>query len=521
MTLMKKQKTGLLKTKAKSINDIEARIKRDPIFFISRLTIIDKNGKRVKLVPNEEQIKIIEALERGGDTLVCKGRQIGSSTIISAYLFWKAYIAEEPETYAILSHKMLSSKHLLKMHKTFYDNLPKNMKKPLSVDNTTELRFAESGAGIIAASAGGEGGLRSFTCTALHMSEYAFSPDPEELKATAISALNNGQLIIESTANHFNDALHQEIMKAERGEASWNYLFFPWFEHSDYRTTPPHGTDWTSNELEERERWGLDDEQLYWRRLKIEKIGRDKFRREYPADINDAYAISGNTWLTGADFKDINILRVDPTQLITFEPPKQNESYAIGVDTAGGTGGDNAVIYIVNKRTMQTAAIWRDNLTPPPLQAEMAVHLGTSYNNALVLVESNNYGHVVINEMRHLGYHKLWKDEGGGDWTTTVKSKTEMFERLKQLIQKCVITQIDNITFSELRSITVNERGLIQLQEQGNAHSDNAVAMALAYTCAEKVILKENAYLPNWVTKMKADRIVKNAGASISQSRRY
>jgi hypothetical protein len=61
----------------------------------------------------------------------------------------------------------------------------------------------------------------------LHISEYAFAPNPEELKATALNALNSGQLIIESTANYFNDALHQEWIKATRGEAAWKQLFFP------------------------------------------------------------------------------------------------------------------------------------------------------------------------------------------------------------------------------------------------------------------------------------------------------
>jgi hypothetical protein len=219
--------------------------------------------------------------------------------------------------------------------------------------------------------------------------------------------------------------------------------------------------------------------------------------------------------------QNVELLRVDPQELTTFEAPKANESYAIGVDTSGGNGGDNAAIYIVNRRTMQCAAIWRSNLHPPTAQAEVIQHLGTSYNNALALVESNNYGHVVINELKHLGYHKLWKDENGNDWTTTAKSKTEMFENLKKLIQSCTIRQIDNITYSELRSITINERDLIQLGEQGNAHSDNAVAMALAYVCAQKVVLKESAYLPQWVSHNKAQRIVKQAGAAISSHRRY
>ena len=91
----------------------------DPIEFISRLKIIGKDGKLINLIPNQEQIKIINEMENGKDTLVLKGRQIGSSTIVSAYLFWKAYTSAQPLTIAILSHKLQSSKHLLKSHKTF------------------------------------------------------------------------------------------------------------------------------------------------------------------------------------------------------------------------------------------------------------------------------------------------------------------------------------------------------------------------------------------------------------------
>jgi N6-adenosine-specific RNA methylase IME4 len=105
------------------------------------------------------------------------------STIVSAYLFWKCYASPEPITIAILSHKLASSKHLLNIHKTFYNGLPNFLKRPLSVLNTTEMRFEDSGAGIIAVSAEGKGGLRSFTCSYLQISEYAFAPNPEELKS--------------------------------------------------------------------------------------------------------------------------------------------------------------------------------------------------------------------------------------------------------------------------------------------------------------------------------------------------
>jgi len=498
------------------------RIIADPIQFISRLKIVDKQGKLIRLIPNEEQIKIITALENGGDTLILKGRQIGSSTIVSAYLFWKAYTSTEPVSIAILSHKLASSKHLLEIHKTFYNNLPAFLQRPLSVENTTEIKFADSGASIIAVSAEGKGGLRSFTCSYLHISEYAFAPNPDELKATALSALNDGQLVIESTANHFDDALHQEIMRYERGEANWNYLFFRWFDHLSYQEEiPEEGVLFTESERELQNKHNLTDEQLYWRKLKLSKIGnKQKFAREYPATIEDAYSIAGNVYLTREDFEEIEIINVEPTETTIFDDPDVNDKYAIGVDVAAGVGKDWSVIYVVSKRTHQPVLLYRSNDVSPVYLAERIIDFATEYNNALVLVESNNFGNVVLNEMNHYGYYHIWKQDGK-DWITTLKSKTQMFENLKDKIQQGFLQYIDNIAYAEMRAITVNDRGHIELSNTGGAHSDNAVALALAFMCLEKVQLKAVPFLPAWIKARQADRIINNAGASIANKRRY
>jgi hypothetical protein len=498
------------------------KIISDPIAFISRLSIIDKKGKKIRLVPNSEQIRIIQALVEEDDTLILKGRQIGSSTIVSAYLFWKLWTATEPITIAILSHKLASSKHLLDIHKTFYHNLPKFLKRPLDIENTTAMRFADSGAGIIAVSAEGKGGLRSFTCSYLQISEYAFAPQPEELKATALSALNNGQLIIESTANYFNDALHQEITAHERGEAKWNYLFFPWFEHKGYREKTDKDFVMTDTESALAEQWGLDPEQIYWRRNKLGKIGnKQKFAREYPSCIEDAYSVAGNVYLQRDDFDDIEIVQIDPIETTVLCEVDPQDRYAIGVDVAAGVGQDFSVIYVLSKKTHQIVCVYRSNEISPAYLAERIVDFATTYNGAHVLVESNNFGNVVLNEMHHMGYNKIWKDDKGRDWITTLQSKTAMFENLKGLIQGGYISMLDNIVYSELRSITVNDRGGIELKYLDGAHSDNSVALSLAYMALNKVNLPQQEYLPQWIKDRKAQKIVDKGGVALASKRRY
>lgn len=498
------------------------KILQDPIEFISRLKIVDKKGKITFLKPNAEQIKIVEALHNGGDTLILKPRQIGSSTIVCAYFFWKAYTAEDPITLAILSHKLASSKHLLEISKRFYNNLPEALKIGLSVDNTTEFRFS-NGAGIIAVSAEGKGGLRSFTCSALHISEYAFADNPEELKATAIAALNSGQLVIESTANYYNDALHQEVMRYERGQAEYNYLFFPWYEHTEYHT--PIGknneVEWTEEEIEIKKMFDLNFNQLWWRRKKIEKIGLDKFTREYPTTLEEAYKQLGNSYFTSSDLEEVDVIQVEPVDAIVLDEPKPDDRYAIGVDVAAGVNRDYSVIQVLSKSTYQPVAIFRSNKISPVELAEVIFDLSQRYNDAVSLIESNNYGNVVINELKHMGFKRFWLDEEGRDWQTTGKSKTFMFENLKTLVRSGWIRCIDNITFSEIRSLQVNEKGAIIIPDNLASHGDNAVALALASVCIESVKLPKETYLPSWIKSGKANKIINKSGVAVASHRRY
>jgi hypothetical protein len=354
----------------------------------------------------------------------------------------------------------------------------------------------------------------------LQLSEYAFAPNPEELKATALNALNEGQFIMESTANYFNDALHQEILKCERGEADWKYLFFPWFMHSEY-SEECGKLEYLDGELELKNKFDLDDSQIKWRRSKIAKIGLEKFKREFPTSCDEAYSQVGNTYLTEEDLSNITVILVEPIKLVYLSKVQMGDSYAIGVDVAAGVNRDYSVITVVSKKTHQVCAIYRCNKTTPVELAEWIIKLGTEYNMALALVESNNYGNVVLNELRHQGWTKIWKDSSGADWQTTGKSKIEMFENLKYLIKSGYITSCDNITFAELRALQVDEMGRIIIPDTLQSHGDSAIAIALAYIALAQVELKKAEFLPQWITTKRIDKIVQKSGISVSSKRRY
>lgn len=487
----------------------------NPHSFISRLKIKNKEGRIVNLYPNDEQTGIIEALEKGRDLIVAKPRQIGSTTIVAAYLFWKAYVSEEPITVALLSHKIESVRHILRIFKTFYENLPNFLRKPLKEDSASKLVFY-NGATILCASASSKGGLRSFTCSYLLLSEFAFSENADELKATAVSAVNNGQMIIESTANYWGDPLHLEIEVAQRGEANWEYLFFPWFLHAAYSLPVPADFLLTEEEMEIMEEYELSEEQMVWRRIMIQKLGADKFRREYPACLEDAYSQSGDAYLVEDDLKWVEKINLNINRWNVLSNVSNHDAYAIGVDVGTGTGKDYSVAYVLSKTTNQPVAIFRCNKTTPTDLAGELFSISKEYNNAKILIEANHVGIVVIQCLQGTN---LWKSVDDKYWNTTAQSKRIMFEELKEAIRSGVINQLDDIVLAELRSIKLDKHYNISLTRANGAHADSAVALALANQCLKNVRLPDKPFLPDWVKSRKADKIIKAGNGSAA--RRY
>jgi hypothetical protein len=487
------------------------KVLSDPLLFISRLSIVDKRGHERKLKPNAEQIRIIQSLGEGRDTLILKPRQIGSTTIVAAFFFWQIYTSSQPQTHIILSHKMASAKHIFEIHRRFYASLPPALKRPLAVETSTQMQFADTGATIQAVSSGGDGGLRSFTASSIHISEFAFTPNADELKATAIAALNGGQLCIESTADTWGDPLHREIGLHDAGLVDWEFLFFPWTDHDEYRTPPPH--EWEGDRTS-----ALDLDQQWWAHKMRGRLGDVKFRREYPLTVEDAYAQTDSAWIDNSILTDIQVLRSDPDGL-SWSQPQPGDKYGIGVDTGAGTGGDASAYAVVSARTGAPVEIKRSNRHTPTEWAEVVAAASRKWGGARVCCESNGtWGGVVITELKHMGV-PLWKDSEGRDWTTNAVSKPQMLEALKDAISRRKITVLDSGTVGELRSFKIDERGAPFCPRGLSHHGDSVIALALGMVAVSSINLPSGPFLPQWIQEKKRSDAM--ARAAKTNYRRY
>jgi hypothetical protein len=458
----------------------------DPELFFALLKIKDKSGRLINLSLNGEQRQLLKAYYGTKNNILCiKPRQIGSSTFWTAMLFYEWYTSATPRTFFSMSHTQDSSDNFMNMWLTYYEGLPAPLKRPLATQNSTTLELADTGAKLVVKTAGGKGGVRSFSCNILHMSEFAFYDDAEETMATAIPALNGGRLVIESTPNYYGDGLHQRALQALDG-VPWEFIFFPWYQHEEYQLDAPEGFQRSVDEQELAERCGLTDNQLCWRRKQIHDMGLQKFQRDYPVTLDEAYSQGATSYLS-YELEGIKEISIVGKTEYTWEQPTPGVKYAIGVDTSLGVKKDYSWIWVVNAHTRDVAYTWFSNVIKPTDLATKVAHVSATYNDALTLVESNNTGLGVLQELNRIGHKYLWQHDGK-DWTTNSKTKPELMEVLRKQLQAKTCKQLDSYTLGQLRGLQV-EKNRVVFPKHALGHADSVMALALAFRCVQDVIL--------------------------------
>ena len=301
-----------------------------------------------------------------------------------------------------------------------HNSLPDILRKKIAIDNSTTMEFAETGAQLSSFTAGSKGGTRSFSLSSVHLSEFAFYDDANEMLAQVVATIGEGQILIESTPNKPGDVFHRLIMGAP--ENGWHLITYWWHDHEKYRTAAPEDFQPTADEQHLVKMHGCDYDQLNWRRSQIATIGLEKFKREYPGSLDDAFHFAASTYFTQEEIREIEEIHFDGEERL-YQEPEEQDYYAMGVDVAAGVGGDYSAISIISMATFQPVYHYRNNSISPSAFADVVIRIAQWFNDARVLCESNNHGHVVLYRMRHMGYKNLWMSHNMKDWTTTTKSK--------------------------------------------------------------------------------------------------
>ena len=450
----------------------------NPDEFIGRLTVMNKEKQRLtRLRLNEAQEKLIGVLKEHDRVIVLKARHLGVSTLCRAWHFWNAYTALHPQTFAVVSHTRQSAEDLHRMEKTFYQNLPAPLRKPLQKASAKTLKFKDTGANVRVFTAGGKGGTRSFSMSSAHLSEFAFYDDQKEVMATVSASVGEGQIVIESTPNAYGDYFHDLVLQAESGDSEWKLVFFPWFIHSLYSSSIPAAMKLTREEEKLKKEHGLDNGQIAWRRKQVRTLGIDKFQREYPATIDECFQSAVPFFFDHEKLDEIERVNLGSHEHRLYADPVEGDKYVLGCDVGAGIGEHFSAFTVVSYSTRQPVYHYISNQIPPAKLAEKILDLAKRYNNARVIVEANNHGHLVLHRLREFRTKNLYQEDGH-DFFTTNKTRPLLWSALREALEDGVVEYLDTHVLDELKAI-IYKRGKPQAPRRGS--DDVTMSMGLCY----------------------------------------
>jgi hypothetical protein len=455
---------------------------RDYRYFCrTHLKIVDKRGNVVPFILNEAQDRFLGTLQENPWIYILKARQLGMTTVVASYLFWKALLTPNFKV-GVLAHQIESAESIFEIYKRFYLYLPQFLKRPTERSNVREIKFNHGGS-VKVATANSEG-IRGTTLQALHCSEFAFWSDPDKTIASTNPTLGpNAMIILETTANGMNDA-HRMWTSDENG---YKKIFFPWMEDAHYQKKKFRGQLHPKIKAYADE-FDLSAPQANWlhETLQITCMGNwNTLLQEFPATADQAFITSGEK------FFDMVFPHSQAHQgYESYKDPSPYRVYSMGVDVASGSpSGDFssfAVMDVTDKKSPKVCSTFYQRM--PPHEFSARVHQEAARFDALCVVESNSYGLAILEHLIGAGYAYVFKrtqyDKMGErfvekiGFNTNVSTRPLMLSRLHEYIAKGWLHIHDERMKHEMNTFIYNDRG--KPVAQGKRHDDMIFAYALA-----------------------------------------
>jgi len=473
------------------------------------------NSQVSPLILNEAQRRLQAVIERQLETIkkvriiILKGRQMGLSTHVGAWFYYRVS-QRNAQRAIVVAHKGDSTNTLFKMTQQFHDMMPEILKPSTRYSNRKELVFDKLVSSYFVTTAGGDSIGRSETITCAHLSELAFWPktSAQETFSGLMDAVPAGPgtaVIIESTANGVSGLFYEQCQKARTGEGEFEFIFLPWFIEPGYRLPVPAKFQRTPAEQKLVDKYGLDDEQLMFRRARISEKGVELFKQEYPCDADEAFLTSGRPVFNPERIKEQREFVQEPIQrmaltageweehplgeLRQFAEIDPRENYYIGCDVGFGVQKDYSVAQIFDGHRRQVG-IWRSDRVEPGYLGTVLAHLGRLYNEAQIICESNGPG-ILTNRVlfQYEAYPWVFQDTVYDKtdpavesqrlgFQTNEKSKALVISELRERLRNREIEIRDATTLDEMQSYIVTETG--KMEAEKGTHDDCVIALALA-----------------------------------------
>ena len=454
---------------------------KDPEYFIEnyvKIVHVDRGLVDFEMYPYQK--KMIHTFQHDRFVICKMPRQTGKSTTIISFLLHYILFNQDVSC-AILANKLSTARELLGRLRLAYENLPKWMQQGVVVWNKGDIAL-ENGSKILAA-ATSSSAVRGSSFNIIFLDEFAHVPQniAEQFFTSVYPTISSGEstkVLIVSTPLGLN-MFYKMWVEAEEGR-------------NDYVPIEVHWSEMPGRDAK-------------WKEETIRNTSEVQFTQEFECEfVGSTYTLIAPSKLRTMVFKPpIH----SSNNLLVYEQPKKNHTYALIADTAQGKGVDYSAfnVFDVSQMPYKQVAVYRDNQISPMLYPNVIYNVGNKYNSAHVLVEVNDIGSQVADTLHYdLEYENIMiitmrgsagQQIGGGfgkniqlGLRTSKQIKRIGCATLKDLIEQEQLIISDFETIKELTTFALTNN---TYQAEEGAHDDLAMTLVIFGWLVQQRYFKE------------------------------
>ena len=428
-----------------------AKCMKDPVYFAknyAKVISLDRGLVSFDLYPYQE--KMFKHFNDNRFSIVLACRQSGKSISSVAYLLWYAIFHPE-KTIAILANKGATAREMLARVTLMLENLPFFLQPGCKALNKGSIEFSNNSRIIAAATSGSS--IRGMSVNLLYLDEFAFVERAAEFYTSTYPVVSSGKdtkVIITSTANGIGNTFYK----------IWEGAVQLTNEYQPFRV------DW----------WDVPGRDEKWKLQTIANTSQMQFDQEF----GNTFFGTGDTLIGATTLLELKAKepkrRIENDSVLIYDEPVKNHEYIMIVDVSRGRGQDYSTFNVIDisARPFKQVAVYRNNTISPLLFPNIIYKYAKVYNEAYVIVESNDQGGVVCNGLYHdLEYENVHVESAvkanaiGIEMTRKVKRLG--CSAIKDIIENNKLEIVDENTIMEISTFVA--RGQSYEASEGN-HDD-------------------------------------------------
>ena len=347
---------------------------KDPVYFCKKylkVISLDQGLVPFSLYPYQE--KMFNHFNSNRFSIVLACRQSGKSISSVGYLIWYACFHSE-KTIAVLANKGATAREMLARVTLMLENLPFFLQPGCKALNKGSIEFSNNSRIIAAATSGSS--IRGMSVNLLFLDEFAFVERANEFYTSTypvISAGKDTKVIITSTANGIGNTFHKIWEGAVQKVNEFVPFTVNWYD------VP-----------------GRDEE---WKKQTIANTSQLQFDQEF----GNTFFGTGDTLINAETLLGFRAVQpsnhLEGGDLLIYDNPDKDHEYVMCVDVSKGRGQDYSTFNVIDisTRPFKQVAVYRNNTISPLLFPNVIYKYANLYNEAYVVIESNDQGTVVCN----------------------------------------------------------------------------------------------------------------------------